>query len=156
MKQELTAPPDGGRRALQIVLAVLAVIPVVSGAVDIIAGSKWLPGGQSQTTPSMDSAFRFASIFWCAVGPLVWWHVPRVTRDSPTLPLTLSTVFAGGIARLYSWQQRGRPHSMFVGATALELIGMPVLIVWHRNVVASVKAATIGPVVQPISPGVSD
>jgi hypothetical protein len=144
MMDHPTAPSDGGRRALQMVLAALAAIPFATAALDIVAGSDYLPGGPNQTTPSMDSEFRFASTFWCAVGPVIWWQVPHVARDSPLLPLTLSTVFAGGIARLQSWRQRGRPHPVFVAATALELIGMPIVIIWRRMVVAKAKAARLG------------
>jgi Domain of unknown function (DUF4345) len=82
------SPSDGGRRALQVVLAVLATIPFARGAVDILAGSDLLPGGASYTTASLDSEFRFASTFWLAVGPVVWSQVPRVASDSPVLPLT--------------------------------------------------------------------
>jgi hypothetical protein len=32
---------------------------------------------------------------------------------------------------------------VFVGATALELIGMPIVIMWHRKVVAKAKAARL-------------
>jgi Domain of unknown function (DUF4345) len=129
------APSDGGRRALQVVLAALATIPFATGSVDILAGPDVIPGGSSDTTPSLDSAFRFSSTFWLAVGPIIWSQLPRVESDSPVLPLTVGTVFASGLARLRSWQQRGRPHPLFVGAIALELIGMPIILAWQRKVV---------------------
>jgi hypothetical protein len=132
---------DGGRRALQVVMAVLATIPFARGAVDVLGGSDRLPGGPGDTTASLDSEFRFVSTFWLAVGPVVWSQLPRVASDSPVLPLTLGTIFVGGLARLRSWQQRGRPHPLFVGAIALELIGMPVVLVWQRKVVARAKRA---------------
>lgn len=130
---------DGGRRPLQVVLAVLATIPIATGSADILAGPDVLPGGSGDTTPSLDSAFRFASTFWLAVGPIIWSQLPRVESDSPVLPLTVGTVFVSGLARLRSWQQRGRPHPVFVGAIALELIGMPIVLVWQRKVVARAR-----------------
>jgi hypothetical protein len=135
---------DGGRRALQLVLGVLATIPVATGSADILAGPGVLPGGSSNTTPSLDSAFRFSSAFWLAVGPVVWSQLTRVASDSPVLPLTLGTVFVGGVARLRSWQQRGRPHPVFVGAIAIELIGMPIVFAWQRKVVARANRVRTG------------
>ena len=121
------------RRAFQVTLGLLATIPVVTGLIDIVKGLAALPGGPSQVTPSVDSAFRFASTFWCATGPVLWSQVPQLEQDSPVLTLTVGTIFLGGIARALSWRARGRPHPVLIGATALELIGMPALLVWcHR------------------------
>lgn len=134
-------PEDGGRRPLQTTLGVLAGIPFATGIVDIMAGPDMLPGGSNHVTASLDSEFRFASTFWCAVGPLIWSQLSRIDDDSPVLPLAIGTVFLGGFARSQSWRVRGRPHAVFVGATALELIGMPIVLAWHRHVVRQARAA---------------
>jgi Domain of unknown function (DUF4345) len=136
-------PDDGGRRELQYTLGVLATIPFTTGLVDIVAGSDLLPGGSNEITASLDSEFRFASTFWCAVGPVIWSQLRRVDADSPVLPLTMATVFLGGLARSRSWAVRGRPHAVFIGATALELIGMPVVFTWHRHVVNRSRVAQL-------------
>lgn len=46
----------------------------------------------------------------------------------------LSSLFLGGFARLKSWQQRGRPHPVTVGAVALELAAPPLLIAWQGRI----------------------
>lgn len=79
-----------------------------------------------------DSQARSGSL----LARFVWSQLTRVASDSAVLPLTLGTVFVGGLARLRSWQQRGRPHPIYVGAIALELVGMPILLAWQRKVVA--------------------
>jgi hypothetical protein len=139
---DYSMPEDGGRRALQLTLGVLASIPFATGVVDVVAGSDLLPGGTSDITASLDSEFRFASTFWCAVGPIIWSQLSEVEDESPVLPLTMTTVFLGGLARARSWRARGRPHPIFVGATALELIGMPILLAWHRRVVRAARTSS--------------
>lgn len=116
-------------------VATLGTIPFATGLLDIVAGPDSIPGGAGTITSSLDSEFRFASTFWAAVGPVLWSQVPNIDGNSPVLPVALGTVFAGGFARLLSWRSAGRPHPVFVGATALELVGMPLVLAWHRAVV---------------------
>lgn len=125
---------DGGRRQLQIVAAALATIPFLSGLASMIAGPSTLPGDNSRLEPSADSEYRFASAFWFAVAPVIWSTVPHIERQGPRLRAVCSVVFLGGLARLASWRRTGRPHPLFVGAIALELIGMPLLVVWQARV----------------------
>jgi hypothetical protein len=91
----------------------------------------------------LDSEFRFASTFWCAVGPVIWSQLHRVDSDSPVLPLTMAMVFLGGLARARSWEVRGKPHAVFIAATGLEMIGMPSLFAWQQQVVKRARVARL-------------
>lgn len=84
-------------------------------------------------TPTVDSALRYANVFKFAVGPVIWSQLGRVER-SPSVTYALSSIFVGGFARLRSWQQRGRPHPVIVGAVVLELAAPPLLIAWQRRI----------------------
>jgi hypothetical protein len=84
----------------------------------------------------VDSAFRYANVFKLATGLVIWSQLPRVER-SPALTLALSTVFIGGLARLWSWRQRGRPHPVSVAAVVLETVGVPVMIAWQARISSS-------------------
>jgi hypothetical protein len=127
--------PDGGRsrRRLQWVLAVLAAVPVVSAAGEIVRGPQGVPGGSPDVAPTVDSSLRYANAFKFAVGPVMWSQLGRVER-SRALTAALSTIFAGGLVRLWSWRQRGRPHPVAVAAIVLETLGVPVLIAWQWSV----------------------
>ena len=121
------------RRRLQWTLAILAAVPVASASREIVLGPQGVPGGSPGVTPTVDSALRYANVFKLAVGPLIWSQLGRVER-SPGVTYALSGLFVGGLARLSSWQQRGRPHPVTVGAVMLEFAAPPVLAFWQHRI----------------------
>jgi len=123
---------SGSRRRLQWTLGVLAAIPVASATGEILRGPQGVPGGSPDVTPTVDSSLRYANAFKFAVGPVIWSQLARV-EQSQTVTFALSTIFLGGLARLRSWQQRGRPHPVTLAAIALETIGVAGLLAWQRN-----------------------
>ena len=129
----LPAAERRSRRRLQWTLAVLAAIPSASAGREIVLGPQGVPGGSPAVTPTVDSALRYANVFKFAVGPIIWSQLGRVER-SPSLTYALGSLFVGGLARLRSWQQRGRPHPVTVAAVALEIAAPPVLIAWQRRI----------------------
>lgn len=84
-------------------------------------------------TPTVDSALRYANVFKFALGPAIWSQLGRAER-SPSVAFALSTIFMGGLARMRSWQKRGRPHPVTVAAIALEMAAPPLLILWQRRI----------------------
>lgn len=125
----------GSRRRLQWTLGVLAAIPVASATGEIVRGAQGVPGGSPDVIPTVDSSLRYANVFKFAVGPVIWSQLGRVER-SPALSFAATTIAIGGLARLRSWQQRGRPHPITVGAIALETIGVPILLASRRRLSA--------------------
>jgi hypothetical protein len=122
----------GSRRGLQRTLAVLAAIPMASAIGEIVRGPQGVPGGSPDVAPTVDSSLRYANVFKFAVGPVIWSQLARV-EQSPAVTLALSTIFVGGLARVRSWQQRGRPHPITVAAIALETFGGAGLLAWQRS-----------------------
>lgn len=126
---------SGSQRRLQWTLGVLAAIPVASAVGEIVRGPQGVPGGSPDVIPTVDSSLRYANVFKLAVGPVIWSQLGRV-EQSPALSFAAATIAIGGLARLRSWQQRGRPHPVTVAAIALEAIGGPILLAWQRRVSA--------------------
>lgn len=125
----------GSRRILQWTLGVLGAIPVASATVEPLRGPQGVPGGSPDVTPTVDSSLRYANAFKFAVGPVIWSQLRHV-EQSPVVTFAVATIAFGGLARLRSWQQRGRPHPIAVGAIALETIGAPILLAWQRRLSA--------------------
>ena len=123
---------DSSRRRLQRTLALLAVIPMASAIGEIVRGPQGVPGGSPDVLPTVDSSLRYANVFKLAVGPVMLSQLGRV-EQSPVVTFALSTIFVGGLARLRSWQQRGRPHPFTVGAIALETFGVAGLLAWQKS-----------------------
>jgi Domain of unknown function (DUF4345) len=113
-------------------LAVLALLPVASAAREIASGVRAVPGGSPDVVPTVDSSLRYANAFRFAVGPVIWSQLGKL-EQSRTLTFALATIFGGGLARVRSWQQSGRPHPAFVAATVLETVGVASLLVWKRQ-----------------------
>lgn len=132
----MTQHSTGSRRKLQWTLAVLAAIPVASATGEIVRGPQGVPGGSPDVTPTVDRALRYANVFKFAVGPIIWSQLGRV-EQSPAVFFATATIAAGGLARLRSWQQRGRPHPVTVAAIALEALGGPILMAWQRRLSAN-------------------
>jgi uncharacterized protein DUF4345 len=118
---------------LQWTLAALAALPAASATGEIVRGPQGVPGGSPDVAPTLDSAFRYANVFKLAAGLVIWSQLPRVER-SPALTFALSTVFVGGLVRLWSWRQRGRPHPVSVVAIVLETVAVPMMIAWQRRI----------------------
>ena len=130
----MTSTPDGGRRALQIVLGTLSVIPFASGAAGVLVGPRALPGVDAPVPRAVDSEYRYTHAVYLTAAPVLWRALPRIEREAAAVQAVSAAIFLGGVARLVSWRASGRPHPVLVGATALELAGTPVLVAWQRRV----------------------
>ena len=128
----MTQQHSGSRRGLQRTLAVLAAIPMASAIGEIVRGAQGVPGGSPDVVPTVDRSLRYANVFKFAVGPIMWSQIARVEQSS-TVTFALSTIFVGGLARVRSWQQSGRPHPITVSAIVLETVGVGILLAWKRR-----------------------
>ena len=120
------------RRGLQWTLGLLAALPAGSAVLEIVRGPSAVPGGSPAVTPTVDSALMYANVFKLAVAPVIWSQLTSIERSNTTT-LAGATIGVGGLARLWSWRQAGRPHPVIVAATALELIGIPIILGWQRR-----------------------
>lgn len=131
-------------KAFKTVVLLFAVLAIVTGTVDMLLG---VPGqaalgmqvsAEAANDAVLNSQFRFLASTWLGLGLLLCLCVFRLERYGPVLDGALAVVFLGGIGRILALVHQGFPDTVFsigfvVLAIAVEIVGMPALIAWHRR-----------------------
>lgn len=141
--------PIAGRRPLQVFLSIVAAVPLASGLYGMVGGAAAWPFSQPHVTATLDSEFRFTNAFWFAAGLVIYRIIPRIERDTALIRTVLGVVFLGGLARLPALVINGRPHPAFLGALALELIGVPVILLWQSRLARATRACDTAQLSEP-------
>lgn len=120
------------KRGLQIVLAVLSLIPLYFAVTGVLNGAAGLNGGTA-TTAALDNQLRYLSAFYMILFFFIWWVIPQVEKQTGIFRLVILALFLGGLARLYSYLNVGPPPPLMIIGMVLEL-GSPVLAVWQAKI----------------------
>lgn len=126
----------GGGRALRIVCSVLALIPLVTGAIGLLGTSDPLYAG----TPAnvlLDTNLRFFAGVWLAIGIALLWAIRRLDTEAALFRAIWGMIFLGGVGRLISMAALSPPPAPFIGFTVLEIVGAPMILWWHARVTMS-------------------
>lgn len=119
-----------GTRTLQAVVAVLALIPTLTGATGILLGPGFLRLDPPWPT-DLDSHFRFLSGVFLAVGLGFYSCIPSIESKTERFRLLAALIVAGGLARLYSALLLGLPSLGHCGGLVMELVVVPLLVLWQ-------------------------
>ena len=125
---------------LQITVAVLALIPLTAGAMGVVLGPDWL-GIDPPWPPSLDSHFRFLSGIFLAIGLTFYSAIPDIERRTGRVRLAAALIVCGGLARLYSLAVAGMPTKGHFFGLVMELVVLPLLVLWQSNVAAAYREA---------------
>lgn len=130
------------KKVFQTVLAVLGLIPVITGGLSVAFGVNAFSFVGGLVTPDMasnivlDSEIRFLGAIWFGIGILVFWIIPSIDRQTSLFRLLMAIIFLGGVGRLLSAFLVGIPPTLFIAIIVLELVGMPLLVVWQSSISA--------------------
>ena len=125
------------KKVLQIVLGILGLIPILTGGLDLMLGASALNIAGAAVSPNVlnnvviDSQVRFLGAIWLGVGIVLYWTLPALEKQTTLFRLLIGSIFLGGIGRLTSAFLVGTPPNHLIAATVLELIGMPLIILWQ-------------------------
>jgi hypothetical protein len=129
------------RRALQVVLAVLALIPFSGGLTTVVLGADRFTGG-SPVAAEIDHSLRYLSGFYLGIALLIWYALPRIEQRGLLVVGLTGCIFLGGVGRLVSVLDVGAAEPLQYVLVVFEL-ALPLLILWQRQVA---RAATRTPV----------
>ena len=119
-------------RRLRLVLAVAGMIPTATGIASMTRGTS-IVRDAGPVPPSVDSEHRYFAAFWTALGPVLWHTAVHPDQHRARIDAISATVFAGGVARLLSARQVGRPQPVYLGLAAAELVLPVAMTGWQRG-----------------------
>jgi hypothetical protein len=126
------------RTLLQILTALLALVPIATGIAGLLLGPAELrtfsPISTNDPHHVLDSNYRYFSGLWLALGLCLLYTVRSIEYHGLIFRLVWGAIFIGGMGRVISMIQLGMPPPPFIGFTALELIGAPIFIAWQASI----------------------
>nr|WP_204262920.1 DUF4345 domain-containing protein [Methylobacterium sp. BTF04] len=130
------------RQVLQRVVALVALVPVVSGLYGVLFGLTGLGSG-SLVDVSADSHFRYPSGLHLGIGILFWACVPDIEAKTSLFRFLTLVVALGGLARLLGLSLTGLPSLLMMAALFVELIVTPLLCLWQARIAARADATAV-------------
>jgi Domain of unknown function (DUF4345) len=129
------------RRAWQIAVAVLALIPVGAGLEGIVRGPRFI----DLVPPSadLDSQFRYLSGILLAVGLGFWTTIRKPENRVERFGGLTLIVFLGGLARLIWVIAVGVPSMPMLGGLVMELVVTPLMFLWQLRLADAQRASII-------------
>ena len=140
------------RLLFQLLVVALAVICFVPGGVSTFGGinaSASLAGGEMIfTSESMlrgfvDNQYRFGFGVFFAQGLILLFFLINIEKYALLLRFAVLSLFIGGLGRLSNIVEYGVIDSQVVAPTVLELVVIPLLIIWHMRILKTYKMAQV-------------
>lgn len=123
------------RKLLQQAVGLLALVPISAGLFGVMFGPEGLLG--DRVSVSADSHFRYLSGLLFAIGLAFASCIPGIERKTARFRLLALLVFIGGLGRLFSFASIGLPGSGHVFGLVMELVTVPLLVLWQARVAAA-------------------
>lgn len=135
-------------RKFQITLYILAVIPILTGLLDLALGLRAIESFSEGLSSAIfddelyNAQYRFLGGVWLGIGLLMYVAARDLERYATVLRVVLWSIFVGGIGRLISVVQFGIPENtagaaFVIGNMLIETVGMLVLLWWHARLLAT-------------------
>jgi Domain of unknown function (DUF4345) len=122
------------KRGLQIAMALLGAIPVLTGIIAMFGLSDPLYASAGiPSNATLDSNLRFFGGIWLGVGLSLYLLIPNIEKQTLLFRVLWGMIFLGGIGRLASMLFLALPPLPFIGLIVLEIVGAPFFIWWQAR-----------------------
>lgn len=122
------------RRALQIILGVLSLIPLIGVAIGFGPGVGFLLPEGTPVPVDLDNQFRYLNGVYAAITVGIWYVIPRVEERLAPLRIVGAGVMLGSVGRLLSMLAYGAPHDVtMIAGLGLEGVVVPLLLLWQTR-----------------------
>jgi Domain of unknown function (DUF4345) len=128
MDQEAGALTE--KRALQAVVAIAGLVPVLAGAAGAFNPATLDLAGRAQ---SLTHAAYLSGLL-LGIGLAFWSLIPTIEKQGRIFFLLTAIVFLGGLARLFTAFRLGVWAPAVIWPLAMELVVTPALCLWQRRV----------------------
>lgn len=132
-------------RKFQITLYVLAVIPVLTGLLDVVLGLRAIESFSVGISSAFlgdvlyNAQYRFLGGVWIGFGVLLYVCAKDLQKYAAILKIVLLSILVGGIGRLITILHIGLPENtagaaFVLGNMAIETVGMLGLLLWQSKI----------------------
>lgn len=121
------------RRLFQILVLLASIVPIAAGTAGVLIGPGMLHG-VANASPDLESHFRYLSGLLLGIGLAFAACVADLDRRAQLYRALSLIVVLGGLGRLLAAMENGRPTGANQFAFFMELIIVPLLLLWFRRI----------------------
>lgn len=133
----------------QVLVAILAIICFVPGGVatfggingsSALAGGELIFGSESLLRGFVDNQYRFGFGVFFTQGLVLLFFLRNIEQYTHLFRFAALALFIGGLGRASNILEYGVVDTQVVGPTVIELVVIPLLVIWHIRIIHAYKA----------------
>ena len=121
-------------RGLRRTLYVVAIVPIVTGALTMVLGADSVPS-PGDPSANLESELRFYSVWWIGAGVFLLWLAPRVEERTLELRAFFALLFLSGFSRVLAALDTDWPSTGQLILMGLEFVLPIVFVVWQARAI---------------------
>jgi len=127
------------KRLLQACVALACIVPLLAGGSGVIESVGGIRGVEEPVPVDLDSHFRYLSGLLLGLGIAFALCIPSIERKGLLFRALGLIVVVGGLSRLLSLIAVGAPGPGHQFGLAMELVTVPLLVLWQMRVARLLK-----------------